>query len=109
MGCGRARYDARLVQADSLMWTATDSALAIVSALDTLYSTSDSAYRDLLLTQARYKCYQDITTSDDIAITRAMNYYRAHSGQREKLTRACLYKGAVMEELGHVDSAMYYY
>ncbi len=109
MGCGRARYDARLVQADSLMWTTPDSALAIVSALDTLYSTSDSAYRDLLLTQARYKCYQDITTSDDIAITRAMDYYRAHSGEREKLTRACLYKGAVMEELGHVDSAMFYY
>ena len=108
-GCGRARYDARLVQADSLMWTTPDSALAIVSALDTLYSTSDSAYRDLLLTQARYKCHAPITTSDDSAITRAMDYYRAHSGQREKLTRASLFKGAVMEELGQLDSAMYYY
>ena len=42
-------------------------------------------------------------------LNRAITYYRAHSGEREKLTRAYLYKGAVMEELGHVDSAMYYY
>ena len=38
-----------------------------------------------------------------------MDYYRRHDGERDKLTRAYLYKGAVMEELGHVDSAMYYY
>ena len=109
MGCGRARYDARLVQADSLMWTAPDSALAIVSAIDSLAGEANQAYRDLLTTQARYKTYADITASDDSAITRAMRWYRSHSGEREKLTRACLYKGAVMEELGHVDSAMYYY
>ena len=108
-GCGRARYDARLVQADSLMWTAPDSALATLAAIDSLAGEANQAYRDLLMTQARYKCYADITASDDSAITRAMDYYRAHSGQREKVTRACLYKGAVMEELGHVDSAMYYY
>ena len=109
MGCGRARYDARLVQADSLMWTAPDSALATLAAIDSLAGEANQAYRDLLTTQARYRTYQDITTHDDSAITRAMDYYSAHSGQREKLTRACLYKGAVMEELGHVDSAMYYY
>ena len=108
-GCGRARYDARLVQADSLMWTAPDSALATLAAIDSLAGEASQAYRDLLMTQARYKCYADITASDDSAITRAMNYYRAHSGQREKLTRATLYKGAVMEELNHIDSAMYYY
>ena len=38
-----------------------------------------------------------------------MAWYRAHGGEREKLTRAYLYKGAVMQELNHVDSAMYYY
>ena len=109
MGCGRARYDARLVQADSLMWTAPDSALATLAAIDSLAGEANQAYHDLLTTQARYKTYADITASDDNAITRAMDYYRAHSGEREKLTRAFLYKGAVMEELGHVDSAMYYY
>ena len=108
-GCGRARYDGRLVAADSLMQASPDSALAIVSAIDSLRGEGDRAYRDLLMTQARYKAYQEITASDDSAITRAMAWYRAHSGEREKLTRAYLYKGAVMQELGHVDSAMYYY
>ena len=108
-GCGR--YDRRLVQADSLMWTHADSALAIVVALgdSTLSDGRNRAYRDLLLTQARYKAYQPITARDDSTITRAMDWYRRHDGEREKLTRATLYKGAVMEELGHVDSAMIYY
>ena len=110
-GCGGARYDGRLVAADSLMQANPDSALALVSAVSpgSLATEGNRAYRDLLMTQARYKCYQDITASDDSAITRAMGWYRAHDGEREKLTRAYLYKGAVMEELGHVDSAMYYY
>ena len=109
-GCGGLhRYDGRLVAADSLMQASPDSALAIVSAIDSLRGEDDRAYRDLLLTQARYKTYQDITAGDDSAVTRAMAWYRAHSGEREKLTRAYLYKGAVMQELGHVDSAMYYY
>ena len=34
-GCGGVhRYDARLVAADSLMWTAPDSALATLTAID---------------------------------------------------------------------------
>ena len=108
-GCGR--YDGRLVQADSLMWDDADSALAIVVGIgdSTLRGEHDRAYRDLLLTQARYKAYQPITARDDSAITRALHWYRAHNGEREKFTRATLYKGAVMEELGHVDSAMIYY
>ena len=109
-GCGGAhRYDARLVAADSLMWTAPDSALATLTAIDSLTGEGNLAYRDLLMTQTRYKCYADITASDDSAINRAIAWYSAHSSQREKLTRAYLYKGAVMEELDHVDSAMYYY
>ena len=109
-GCGGAhRYDARLVAADSLMWDAPDSALAVLGAIDSLGGEANRAYRDLLMTQARYKCYQEITALDNSAISHAITYYRAHSGDREKLTRATLYKGAVMEELGHVDSAMYYY
>ena len=111
-GCdGLRRYDARLVQADSLMQPAPDSAMVLIEAVPEgeLTREGDRAYRDLLLTQARYKAYQDITASDDSAITRAMAWYRAHTGEREKLTRAYLYKGAVMQELDHVDSAMYYY
>ena len=109
-GCGGAHhYDVRLMAADSLMWTAPDSALATLTAIDSLTGEGNLAYRDLLMTQARYKCYADITASDDSAITRAITYYHAHSSQREILTRAYLYKGAVMEELDRVDSAMYYY
>lgn len=109
-GCGGVhRYDGRLVAADSLMQPAPDSALAALLAIDSLTGEGNLAYRDLLMTQARYKCYEDITATDDSVITRAMQYYRTHSGEREKLTRACLYKGAVMEEMDHVDSAIYYY
>ena len=109
-GCGDAhRYDARLAAADSLMRTDPDSALAIVGAVDrdSLADEGDRAYRDLLLTQARYRCY--VTATSDSDINRALAYYRAHSGEQEKLTRAYIYKGAVMEELGHPDSAMLYY
>ena len=110
MGCsGAHRYDARLVAADSLMQPAPDSALALIEALppDSLTDEGDRAYRDLLLTQSRYRCY--ITATSDSGINRALAYYRAHSGEREKLTRAYIYKGAVMDELGHPDSAMFYY
>lgn len=109
-GCGGAhRYDGRLVAVDSLMKSDPDSALALVEAVspDSLHSDGDRAYRDLLLTQARYKCYVKATSDNDI--NRALDYYRHHSNDREKLTRAYIYKGAVMEELNHPDSAMYYY
>ena len=109
-GCGGMhRYDARLAAADSLMHDVPDSALALVQAVDpaSLTREGDRAYRDLLLTQARYRCY--ITATSDSDINRALAYYRHHDSEREKLTRAYIYKGAVMEELGHPDSAMLYY
>ena len=109
-GCSRApHYDSRLVAADSLMRALPDSALALVEAVraDSLSSEGDRAYRDLLLTQARYRCY--IVATSDSTINRVLNYYSTHSNEREKLTRAYIYKGAVMEELGHPDSAMFYY
>ena len=110
-GCRGTREpdDARLVVADSLLASDPDSALALVEALtrDSLTTDGDRAYRDLIVTQARYKCY--ITATSDSDINRALDYYRAHSGDQEKLTRAYIYKGAVMEELGYPDSAMFYY
>ncbi len=109
-GCGGMHhYDARLAAADSLMHDVPDSALALVQAVDpaSLTREGDRAYRDLLLTQARYRCY--ITATSDSDINRALAYYLQHDGEREKLTRAYIYKGAVMEELGHPDSAMLYY
>jgi len=106
-GCGgMRRHDARLAAADSLMQSDPDSALSIVESVcrDSLASEGDRAYRDLLLTQARYRCYIPATSDSDIS--RALAWYRVHDGEREKLTRALIYKGAVMEELSHPDSAM---
>ena len=109
-GCGDThRYDSRLAAADSLMHDYPDSALSVLTAIDTvsLASEADRAYRDLLLTQARYKAY--ITATSDSDINRALAYYLAHPKEREKLTRAFIYKGAVMDELGLIDSALIYY
>ncbi len=109
-GCdGARRYDSRLVAADSLMRDHPDSALALVEAVgrDSLADEGDRAYRDLLLTQARYRCY--VTATSDSAINRALAWFSAHPSEREKLTRALIYKGAVMDELHHPDSAMLYY
>ena len=109
-GCdGMWRYDVRLVAADSLMHDHPDSALALVQAIEpgSLTRERDRAYRDLLLTQGRYRSY--VTATSDSDINRALDYYRRHEGEREKLTRAYIYKGAVMEELGLPDTAMTYY
>ena len=103
------RYDGRLTAADSLIHDHADSALTMLEALtpSDLATEGDRAYHDLLLTQTRYKCYRPATS--DSAINRALAYYRAHPKEREKLTRAYIYKGTVMEELGHPDSALFYY
>ena len=109
-GCrGAHTHDERLRQADSLINDFPDSALTLIEAVNpaSLSAREDLAYRDLLLTQARYKCY--IVATSDSDINRALDYYRQHRGEREKCTRAYIYKGAVMEELGSPDSAMFYY
>ena len=109
-GCRQAvRYDGRLTAADSLMKGDADSALTLLEDLSPgeLHTGRDSAYRDLLLTQARYRAY--ITATSDSDINRALAWFRAYPADREKLTRAYIYKGAVMDELGHPDSAMLYY
>lgn len=109
-GCSDAtRYDSRLTTADSLMHDYPDSALAIIEAVnrDSLTTEHDRAYRDLLLTHARYR--KRTAFANDSIINYALSYYRAHPAEREKLTRAYIYKGAVMEELGQPDSAMLYY
>ncbi|MBQ9576230.1 MAG: hypothetical protein IJV11_05060 [Muribaculaceae bacterium] len=113
-GCGgrgaSVRYDGRLAAADSLLRDEPDSALAIITALptDSLATEHDRAYRYLLLTQARYRAYVTVTSDSDI--NRAVAYFAAcRPLDREKLTRAYISKGAVMDELGHPDSAMLYY
>ena len=113
VGCqqgGAPGYDNRLSQADSLLrCNEPDSALRLLVAIDAsgLSSAGDRAYHALLLTQAQYRCYADITSDSTINV--ALDYYRHHSKEQEKLTRVHIYKGAVMEVLGDVEQAMSFY
>ena len=104
-------YDQRLMKADSLLQNIHDSHLALeqLNGLqrNSLSGEGNKAYYDLLLTQARYKCY--IKATSDSNINRALKYYTQHSDEQDKLLRAYIYKGAVMEELGKPDSAMTMY
>ena len=112
-GCHRnnmAGNDQILAEADSLLQSNNpDSALQVLSAIDGagLGSAGDRAYHALLLTQAQYRCYADITSDSTINV--ALDYYKRHDGEQEKLTRSYIYKGAVTEVLGNPESAMTYY
>ena len=109
-GCEKQQpYDSRLVVVDSIMRDDPDSALALLEGMNSadLATAGDQAYYALLLTQARYRCY--VVATSDSTINTALDYYRHHDNEREKLTRAYIYKGAVMEELGDPKAAMNYY
>ena len=111
-GCsGRdSRYDSRLVAADSVLRSNDpDSALRLLTSIDArqLSTTGDRANHALLLTQAQYRCYVDIKSDSTINV--ALDYYKRHDGEQEKLTRCYIYKGAVTEVLDHPEEAMTYY
>lgn len=109
-GCsGSTHYDPRLVAIDSLLVSSPDSALSRLGAIEesTLKNEGDRAYHALLLTQAQYRCY--IKASSDSAINLALSYYERHNNEREKLTRAYIYKGAITDELGDYKAAIGYY
>lgn len=100
-------YDERLLAADSVLRSNDpDSALRLLTAIDgrQLSTDGDRAYHALLLTQAQYRCYADITS--DSTIDEALDYYKRHDSEQEKLTRAYIYKGAVTEVLGDPEDAM---
>ena len=106
--CGETHYDARLTAIDSIIDVSPDSALAELRALDykSLSGSDNRAYYALLLTQARYKCYDSIPSTDTIEIAVAQF---TSNGDREKLTRSLIYKGATLEELGKPVEAMEQY
>ena len=95
MGCGRS-VDERLVLADSLMWTAPDSSLAILNAIDrdSLGDDENLAYHALLLTQAQFRV--DYAIPYDSLIKYAIDCYDDNR-IREHYARALLYKGAYYE------------
>ena len=107
MGCGRG-VDSRLVQADSLMWTAPDSSLAILEAIDrdSLQGDENLAYHALLLTQAQFRC--NIPLTIDTLISKAVDYY-SDNHNREHYTRALLYKGGAYEDMSNPVEAIKWY
>ena len=103
--CGETHYDSRLTAIDSIIEYRPDSALVELRALDykSLSGSDNRAYYALLLTQARYKCYDSIPSTDTIEIAVARF---TSNGDREKLTRSLIYKGATLEELQDPTNAM---
>ena len=106
--CGEAHYDSRLTAIDSIIDVSPDSALAELRALDykSLSGSDNRAYYALLLTQAQYKCFDSIPSTDTIEIAVA---HFTSNGDREKLTRSLIYKGATLEELQDLTNAMRQY
>ena len=105
-GCrGGRSYDSRLEAADSLVASQPDSALRILRdvGFDSMCSDADRAYFALLLTQAKYKCDESITSTDTIDI--AVDYFSGGSDADKRL-RSLIYRGASFTDMGEITAAM---
>ena len=111
IGCRHNRaVSPRLVELDSLIAVAPDSAAALLESIPSgsLRKAENRAYHALLLTQARYKAY--IPATSDSTINLAVDYYVTNNkGGYDHRIRSLIYKGCVMTELGQPDSAMYWF
>ena len=105
------QYDSRLTIADSLMTIPNQRHVAMEQLLDiqteSLTKESDKAYYALLITQARYLNHQEIPNDDEINI--AIDFFKSHTEDHEKFTRAHIFKGTVLEGMGDFANAMHYY
>ena len=111
IGCRHHRaVSPRLVELDSLIAVAPDSAAALLQAIpaDSLTDPENRAYHALLLTQAKYKAYFPFGAKAMDTINMAVRHY-SDGHDLEKNTRSYLYKGCVFEDQQRLDSAMYYY
>ena len=105
-GCRGGRgYDSRLAAADSLVASQPDSALRLLRSVgfDSMGSNADRAYFALLLTQAKYKCDETITSTDTIDI--AVDYFSG-GGDADKRLRSLIYRGASFTDMGEITAAM---
>ena len=105
-GCrGGRSYDSRLAAADSLVASQPDSALRILRGVgfDSMCSDADRAYFALLLTQAKYKCDETITSTDTIDI--ALDYF-SDGSDADKRLRSLIYRGASLTDMGEITTAM---
>lgn len=102
---GRVSPD--LVSADSLMMTAPQEALDILSSIDSMrideMGRREKAFYTLLRTEAEYKCYHPV--AGDTAIYEAVEYYRSR-GPEDRLARALVMQGAVLSERDDIEGAM---
>lgn len=94
-----------LMQIDSLLLKNDyTEALKEISTIDPASLDEEGrALYALLLTEAKYKNYDPITS--DLLISQAVRYYRG-SNDREKATRSLLYQGCVYEVLGDPEKAV---
>lgn len=94
-----------LMQIDSLLLKNDyTEALKEISTIDPASLDEEGrALYALLLTEAKYKNYDPITS--DSLISQAVRYYRG-SNDREKATRSLLYQGCVYEVLGDPEKAI---
>ncbi|MDD6131621.1 MAG: hypothetical protein PUB55_02560, partial [Bacteroidales bacterium] len=105
-GCSGGRsYDSRLAAADSLVASQPDSALRLLRSVgfDSMGSNADRAYFALLLTQAKYKCDEIITSTDTIDI--AVDYFSGGEDADKRL-RSLIYRGASFSDMGEITAAM---
>ena len=100
--------DARLVHANGVMDNDADSAMLVLRGIEAgeLQSDADRALYALLYTQGQYKTMDSI--ANDSLINVALEYYKDNRN-RSLYTRALIYKGAVMQELGNDAEAMMWY
>lgn len=94
-----------LMQIDSLLLKKDyTGALKEINTIDPASLDEEGrAFYALLLTEAKYKNYDPITS--DSLISQAVRYYR-DSNDREKATRSLLYQGCVYEVLGEPEKAV---
>lgn len=106
-GCDRqSAYERQLVEADSLMEQHTDSALRLLEGIPDVMDKGDEscrAYYTLLLTQARYKCYQPVPA--DSLMRSAVRYYE-QSNNPSLLCRAYYYLAMPLYEQGKHEEAL---
>ena len=90
----RVNYNKYLIAIDSLIVQQPDTALSMLEAFPTnsLQTQADSAYYDLLMTEARDKNY--IIQTNDSLIQSALTYYNG-TNDIEKRARAHYYSGCV--------------
>lgn len=93
-------------QAELLMTTAPDSALALIRSIDeqSISTKALHARRALLLTMAQDKCYIDV--AEDSTVRVAYDFYKNH-GKKQDLLMATYYSGVIQQNAkDYIDAAL---